>query len=64
MILTYFNKKAQEMDVENKRWEEDRAWGLEKVGQIHSTEIQHACRVQMDELGTKTKKIGALCHSV
>lgn len=44
-----------------KRWEEDRARGLEG-GQIHSTELQCACRVQMDELGTKTKKMGALYH--
>lgn len=44
-----------------KRWKEDRARGLEG-GQIHLTELQCACLVQMDELGTKTKKMGALYH--
>lgn len=62
MILTYFSKKAQEMDVKNGKGGKRIGHGGWKVDQIHSTELQHACRVQMDELGTKTKKMGALCH--
>lgn len=47
------------MDLENGKGGKRIEHGGWKGGQIHSTELPHACRVQMDELGTKTKKRGA-----